>query len=158
MGDVMPNEKYHFLQLIMEGKIERKGGIGRKKNVFAAKQQIGLYDLQSLTHTARNRESKKNVKKKIGQALISIELLLNCHQFPKHSFNITRIAIWIFLVNSAIAVYVALVTQIKIQFSICIQILNCVIRAQEEEGTNPTLPERKEILTNQADLQTIKEY
>lgn len=63
LGHIMRNEKYRLLQLIIQGKIEGKRGIGRKKMSWLRniRQWTGICDIQSLIHTARNRELMENV-------------------------------------------------------------------------------------------------
>jgi len=59
----MRNTKYQFLHLLIEGKIEGRRGIGRKKMSWLRniRQWTGLNDVQSLIHTARNKEERENV-------------------------------------------------------------------------------------------------
>lgn len=63
LGHIMRNEKYQFLQLMIEGKIEGKRGIGRKKMSWLRniRQWTGIHDVQTLIHTARSREAMENV-------------------------------------------------------------------------------------------------
>ena len=63
LGHIMRNEKYQLLQLIIEGKIEGKRGLGRKKMSWLRniRQWTGIKDVQSLIHTARNRELMSHV-------------------------------------------------------------------------------------------------
>jgi len=63
LGHIMRNERYQFLQLLIEGKIEGRRGIGRKKMSWLRniRQWTGLRDIQSLIHTVRNREAMENV-------------------------------------------------------------------------------------------------
>lgn len=63
LGHIMRNERYQFLQLLIEGKIEGRRGIGRKKMSWLRniRQWTGLHDIQSLIHTVRNREAMENV-------------------------------------------------------------------------------------------------
>lgn len=63
LGHIMRNNKYQFLHLLIEGKIEGRRGIGRKKMSWLRniRQWTGLHDIQSLIHTARNREAMENV-------------------------------------------------------------------------------------------------
>lgn len=62
-GHIMRNEKYNFLQLIIEGKIEGRRGIGRKKMSWLRniRQWTGLHNIQTLIHTARDRVAMENV-------------------------------------------------------------------------------------------------
>lgn len=59
----MRNHKYQFLHLIIEGKIEGRRGLGRKKMSWLrnVRQWTGIRDIQTLIHTARDREAMKNV-------------------------------------------------------------------------------------------------
>ena len=63
LGHIMRNPKYQFLHLLIEGKIEGRRSIGRKKMSWLRniRQWTGLLDVQSLIHTARNREAMENV-------------------------------------------------------------------------------------------------
>lgn len=63
LGHIMRNEKYQFLQLVIEGKIEGRRGIGRKKMSWLRniRQWTGLHDVQSLIHIARDREAMEHV-------------------------------------------------------------------------------------------------
>ena len=63
LGHIMRNTKYQFLHLLIEGKIEGRRGIRRKKMSWLRniRQWTGLHDVQSLIHTARNREAMENV-------------------------------------------------------------------------------------------------
>lgn len=59
---VIRNNKYKFLQLLIEGKVEGMRGIGRKKMAWlrSIRQWTRPHDLQSLMHTARNRQGIEN--------------------------------------------------------------------------------------------------
>jgi len=59
LGHVIRNERYQFLQLIIEG----KRGIGRKKMSWLrnVRQWIGLRTMQDLMYTIRNKEEWTNV-------------------------------------------------------------------------------------------------
>lgn len=63
LGHVMRNEKYECLQLLIEGKIEGRRGVGRKKLSWLRniRQWTGVNDIQTLIHTARDREEMENV-------------------------------------------------------------------------------------------------
>ena len=63
LGHIMRNSTYQLLQLIIEGKIEGKRGIGRKKMSWLriVRQWTGLQSIQKLLHTARDREGMQNV-------------------------------------------------------------------------------------------------
>ena len=63
LGHIMRNEKYRFLQLMIKGKIEGKRGIGRKKMSWLRniRQWTGLRDIQTLIHTAQDREAIDHV-------------------------------------------------------------------------------------------------
>jgi hypothetical protein len=63
LGHIMRSERYYFLQLLIEGRIEGRRGIGRKKMSWLRniRQWTGLHDIQSLIHTARNKEAMKSV-------------------------------------------------------------------------------------------------
>lgn len=63
LGHIIRNTKYQFLHLLIEGKIEGRRGIGRKKMSWLRniRQWTGLRDVQSLIHTARNKEQMENV-------------------------------------------------------------------------------------------------
>ena len=54
----MRSGKYKFLQLVIDGKVEGRRGIGRKK-VLAADDWTGLHDIHSLIHAARERSIGK---------------------------------------------------------------------------------------------------
>ena len=56
-GHVMRSDKYKFLQLLIEGKVEGKRGIGRKKMSWLRniRQWTGLKDIGELVHTAQDR-------------------------------------------------------------------------------------------------------
>lgn len=63
LGHVMRNRKYEYLQLLIEGKIEGRRGIGRKKLSWLRniRQWTGMNDIQTLIHTARDREEMEDV-------------------------------------------------------------------------------------------------
>lgn len=63
LGHVMRNEKYKYLQLIIEGKIEGRRGVGRKKMSWLRniRHWTGMHNIQTLIHTAGNRDEMKNV-------------------------------------------------------------------------------------------------
>lgn len=63
LGHIMRNQKYDILQLIIEGKIEGKRGIGRKKMSWLRniRQWTGLNTIGSLVHTFRNREETDHI-------------------------------------------------------------------------------------------------
>ena len=67
LGHIMRNEKYRFLQLVIEGKIEGRRGMGRKKMSWLRniRQWTGIRDIQTLIHTASDREAMKQVIAKI---------------------------------------------------------------------------------------------
>lgn len=59
LGHVIRGDKYNILQLILEGKIEGKRGIGRKQLSWLRniRHWTGLQTIGSLINTARNREA-----------------------------------------------------------------------------------------------------
>jgi len=59
LGHVIRNERYQFLQLIIEGKIKEKRGIGRKKMSWL--RNVRQWTMQELMHTIRNKEEWTNV-------------------------------------------------------------------------------------------------
>lgn len=63
LGHIMRNTKYQLLQLIIEGKIEGKRGMGRKKmsRLRNVRQWTGLRTVESLIHTARDRVEMSQV-------------------------------------------------------------------------------------------------
>jgi len=62
LGHVIRNERYQFLQLMVEGKIEGKRGIGKKKMSWLrnVRRWTGLRTMQCLMHTIRNKEDWTN--------------------------------------------------------------------------------------------------
>lgn len=63
LGHIVRNEKYNILQLILEGKIEGKRGIGRKQLSWARniRQWTGLKTIGELINTARDRDRFQHV-------------------------------------------------------------------------------------------------
>jgi len=59
LGDVIGNERYQFLQLMIEENIEVKRGIGRKKMSWL--RNVRQWRIQELVHTIRNKEEWTNV-------------------------------------------------------------------------------------------------
>jgi len=59
LDHVLRGERYQFLQLIIEGKIEDRRDMGRKKMSWLRniRQWTGLCDMRSLVNTARDREN-----------------------------------------------------------------------------------------------------
>jgi len=73
LGHVMRNEKYEYLQI--ESKIEGRRGMGRKKLswLWNIRQWTGVNDVQTLIHTAMDREQMENVIANIHQWVASEE-------------------------------------------------------------------------------------
>ena len=62
LGHIMRNTKYQLLQLIIEGKIEGRRGIGRKMSWLRnIRHWTGIRTVQGLIHVSRNREEMENV-------------------------------------------------------------------------------------------------
>lgn len=63
LGHVMRNKKYQLLQLIIEGKIEGRRGMGRKKMSWLRniRHWSGINSVGDLLHTAMNRREMENV-------------------------------------------------------------------------------------------------
>ena len=63
LGHVMRSEKYRYLQLIIEGKVEGRRGIGRKRLSWLRniRQWTGVHNIKTLIHTAGSRGEMKNV-------------------------------------------------------------------------------------------------
>ena len=57
LGHVIRNERYHLIQLIMEGKIEGRRGIGRKKMSWLRniKQWTNIRNTGELIHSIGDR-------------------------------------------------------------------------------------------------------
>lgn len=68
-GHLMRNPKYQLLQLIIEGKIEGKRGVGRKQMPWLRniREWTGLRGIGDLLHVAADREAYKNVVANIQQ-------------------------------------------------------------------------------------------
>ncbi|XP_055384420.1 uncharacterized protein LOC129614059 [Condylostylus longicornis] len=67
-GHVMRNSKYHLLQLIIQGKIQGKRGIGRKQISWLRniRNWTGLRDLSALMEFSRDRERYKEIVNNIN--------------------------------------------------------------------------------------------
>ena len=63
LGHVVRNERYQFLQTLIEGKIEGSRGVGRRRMSWLrnVRQWTGLRNIGDLIHTARDREKWSNV-------------------------------------------------------------------------------------------------
>ena len=62
LGHIMRNTKYQLLQLIIEGKIEGRRGIGRKMSWLRnIRHWTGIRTAQGPIHVSRNREEIENV-------------------------------------------------------------------------------------------------
>lgn len=63
LGHIMRGEKYKYLQLVIEGKVEGRRGMGRKRLSWLRniRQWTGIHNIQTLIHTARNRSEMENV-------------------------------------------------------------------------------------------------
>lgn len=63
LGHILRHDEYQLLQLILEGKIDGKRGIGRKQMSWARniRQWTGLRTIGELVNTARDREQFQRV-------------------------------------------------------------------------------------------------
>ena len=63
LGHVVRNERYHLLQLIMEGKIERRRGVGRRRISWLRniRQWTGIRAAGDIVHTCGDREKWSEV-------------------------------------------------------------------------------------------------
>lgn len=63
LGHIMRNAKYGLLQLIIEGKVEGRRGVGRKKMSWLRniRHWTGLRTVEDLIHASRNREEIESV-------------------------------------------------------------------------------------------------
>ena len=62
LSHIMRKTKYQLLlQLIIEGKIMERRGIGRKKMSYNPRHWAGIRAVQGLIHASRNREEMENV-------------------------------------------------------------------------------------------------
>lgn len=63
LGHLIRNPKYQLLQLVVEGKIEGKRGVGRKQMSWLRniREWTGLRGIGDLVHTATDREAYGNV-------------------------------------------------------------------------------------------------
>lgn len=63
LGHVIRNERYHLIRLIIEGKIEGKRGIGRRRMSWLRniRQWTGMRNAGDLIHAGRDREDWANV-------------------------------------------------------------------------------------------------
>ena len=69
LGHVLKGEKYSFLQLIIQGKIEGRRGVGRRlmswlRNIRA---WTGIQTVEELIHVARDREAFAQVIANVGE-------------------------------------------------------------------------------------------
>lgn len=63
LGHIMHNQKYELLQLIIQGKIEGRRGIGRKQASWRRniRHWTGMHNVGVLLNAARNREGFSNI-------------------------------------------------------------------------------------------------